>query len=192
MATQSGGGGLGEALGSALALIIYVVFSLTFPILFLTLCGASYVLAYLFHLPEFVLWAALASLAIAYAKTNIWVALGLGAFALAALPLAWVAFREQEVKASNTILMYVVSGIVIGFMFWLRTVWPYDGNGWQLIAYGIIMFMAWSAIVEAALGTIGIVAHVRRNRPQPVRPPPQQPHGAPREERRSRSEPETI
>src|ERR1700720_3563523 len=59
----SGGSGVGEAIGSALALIIYVVFSLTFPILFLTLCGVSYVLAYVFHLPEFVLWAALASLA---------------------------------------------------------------------------------------------------------------------------------
>ena len=57
---------------------------------------------------------------------------------------------------------------------------------------GIIMFAGWNGVVDAALSTLGIVAHVRRNRPQPVKPPPQQPHGAPREERRSRDEPETI
>ncbi len=188
----TGNEGVGVALGSTLALIIHVVFSLTFPILFITLCGVSYLLAHIFNLPEFSLWAYVASLAFGYAMANVWVAVGLGAFALAALPLAWVAFREQEVKASNTILMYVLAGMVIGFMVWLRTVWPFEQNGWQVIAYGIVMFMAWGAVIEAALGTIGIFAHVRRNRPQPVQPPPQQPHGAPREERRSRSEPETI
>jgi len=188
----TGNEGLGEAVGSALALIIHVVFSLTFPILAITLCGVSYLLAFVFHLPEFSLWAYLANLAIDYAKTNVWVTVGMVVFALAALPLAWIAFREQEIKASNTILMYVLTAMVIGLTAWLRKVWPFDGNGWQVITYGILLFMAWSAAIEAALGTIGIFAHVRRNRSQPVKPPPQQPHGTPREERGPNGEPETI
>lgn len=191
MANQNGGGGLGEAVGAALVLIIHVVFSLTFPILAITLCGVSYLLAFVFHLPEFSLWAYLATLAIDYAKTNVWVLVGLVVFALAALPLAWVAFREQELKASNTILSWVIAGMVIAFMFWLRTVWPFDRNGWQLIAYGIILFTAWSAVIEVVIGTLGIVVHVRRNRPVKTKPPAQEPHGA-RQDTRSRGEPETI
>lgn len=181
----------GEAVGELLAEILKIVFSLAFPLSFLTLCGASFVLARYLHLTEFGLWAFVASLALEYAKTNGWIALGLGLFALASLPLAWLALREQELRASNTILSYVIAGLVFGFLFWLRTVWPYDDNGWQIIVYGLIMFGGWQAVFDAAIGTIGIGAHIRRNRPRSVRPPPQQPHGA-QEERHPRNEPETI
>jgi hypothetical protein len=181
----------GEALGEVLADILKIVFSLIFPLLLITICGVSFVLVSLFHMPEFGLWAYLAGLAIGWAKGSIWVALGLGAFCLAALPLAWVAFREQELKASSTILAYVIAGLVVAFLLWLRTVWPVE-RMWELWAYGLIMFAGWQATVDALMGTLGIVAHVRRNRPKPVKPPPQQPHGAAHEERRARNEPETI
>jgi hypothetical protein len=178
---------LGEAFGALLQL----VFSLTFPLLLITLCGVSFVLASVFDAPEFSLWAGLATVAFDYAKTNIWVAVGLAVFCLAALPLAWVAFREQQLRTSTTILAWVVAVIAFGFMFWLRTAWPSGQNGWQLIVYGIILFAGWSAAIEAVLGTLGIMAHVRRNRPVPVKPPRQEPHGK-RERRKPGNDPETI
>jgi hypothetical protein len=180
----------GEALGDVFADILKIVFSLLFPLLLITLCGVSFVLVSVFHMPEFGLWAFLAELAIDWAKGNIWVEIGLGAFCLAALPLAWVAFREQELKASSTIFAYVMAGLIIAFLSWLRTVWPVE-RMWEFWAYGLIMFAGWQATVDALIGTLGIVTHVRRNRPRRIRPPRQEPHGAPREERRS-SEPETI
>jgi hypothetical protein len=181
----------GEAVGELLADILKIVFSLTFPLLLITICGVSFVLVSVFHMPEFALWAYLAGLAIDWAKGNFWVGIGPGAFCLAALPLAWVAFREQELKVSSTIFAYVSAGLVVAFLLWLRTVWPVE-RMWELWAYGLIMFAGWQATVAALMGTLGIVAHVRRNRPIPVKPPRQEPHGAPSEERRSRSEPETI
>ena len=126
-----------------------------------------------------------------YAEANIWAAVALAIFALATIPLTWVAFREQELRVSSTILAYVMAAIILGVMFWLRTVWPYNDSAWQIIAYGIIMFVGWSALIEAMLGTLGIVAHIRRNRPVPVKPPRQEPHG-PREQGRPADEPETI
>jgi hypothetical protein len=182
----------GEAVGEMLADILKIVFSLIFPLLLITLCGASFVLSVGFHLPEFALWVGIAMWALEYAKTNIWAALGLGAFVLASLPLAWVGFREQELRASSTIFAYVMAALIFGFLLWLRTVWPYNGSGWQLILYGLVMFAGWQATVDAVIGTLGILAHVRRNRPRPIDPPRQRPHGGPREERRSRDEAETI
>lgn len=176
-----------EGLGALLQL----VFSLTFPLLLITLCGVSFVLAFAFGMPEFSLWAGLAMALFEIAKTNIWVAIGLVVFALAALPLAWVAFREQQLRGSTTILSWVIATMLIGGMFWLRTAWPFEDSGWQIIVYEIILLAAWGTVIEAALGTVGIVAHVRRNRSVPAQPPRQEPHGA--RDRRSRSkDPETI
>ena len=180
-----------QAVGEAFGAIVQLVFSLTFPLLIITVCGVSYILAFEFDMPEFALWAGLAMSAFAIAKTTVWVAIALFLFALSALPLAWVAFREQQLRVSNTILMWVIAAIVVGGMLWLRTAWPFERSGWQLIIYGIILLAAWGTVIEAALGTLGIVAHVRRNRPPPIRPPRQQPHGAP-QETRSHSDPETI
>lgn len=181
----------GEAVGELLADVLKIVFSLIFPLLLITLCGVSFVLVSKFNMPEFGLWAYLAGLAIDWAKSNLWVAIGLGAFCLASLPLAWVAFREQQLRVSSTILAYVIAGLVIAFLLWLRTVWPVERT-WELWAYGLVMFAGWQATVDALMGTLGIVTHVRRNRPRPIKPPRQEPHGARREERRSRNEPETI
>jgi hypothetical protein len=181
-----------EAFGELVVELLQIIFSLVFPILLISLCAASFILAFEFRLPEFGLWGAIGAWALGYAATNVWFAVALGLFALASIPLTWLALREQELRASNVLLAYVIAAIVFAFLFWLRTVWPYDDNGWQVILYGLIMFCGWRAVVDAGVGTLGIVLHIRRNRPRPVRPPPQQPHGAPREERARRDEPETI
>ena len=190
MASGSGENSLAEFVGA----LIQLVFHLLFPLIVVTLCGVSFLLAFMLHAPEFGFWAGLAMVGIDSAKTNIWVALGMGAFALISLPLAWVFFREQQLQVSKIILQWVIAALVIGGMFWLRSAWPYDRSGWQMIVYGIILFAGWAALIEATLGTLAIVAHVRRSRPKPVRPPRQAPHGgAPREERRRPAdEPETI
>lgn len=187
-------GGSGEnALAEFVGAIIQLVFHLLFPLIVVTLCGVSFLLAFVLNMPEFGLWAGLAMLGIASAKANLWVALGLAAFVLISLPLAWVFFREQPLQVSKLIQQWVIAAIVIGGTFWLRTAWPYEGSGWQFFIYGILLFAGWAAFTEAMLGTLGIVAHVRRNRPKPVKPPRQQPHGTPSEERRRPAdEPETI
>jgi hypothetical protein len=182
-----------EAFGEALVDLLKVVFSLIFPLLFLALCGASYLLAFEFRLPEFGFWAVLGLWLLDWGESNIWAAIGLGAFAFSVMPLTWLALREQELRVSNTLLAYVIGGLVVAFLTWLRMVWPYDGAFWQLAVYGLAMFCGGHALVDAFVGTLGIVLHIRRNRPRPVAPPRQQPHAAPREEQRgARDEPETI
>jgi len=188
---MAGGSGGGDSLGEALAALLLLVFSLTFPLVLTTLCGVSYVLWSALHAPELALWAVLAAAAIGYAKTNIWAAIGLIVFALAALPLAWVAYREQQVRASHTILAWLIAIMAISGMFWLRTAWPYDGSSWQSIVYAIIMFGGWTTLIEAGIATLGIVAHVRASRPVPAQPPRQQPHGA-RDRPGKSDEPDTI
>lgn len=180
-----------EAFGEALADLLKVVFSLIFPLLFLALCGASYLLAFEFHLPEFGFWAVLGLWLLNWGNTNLWVAIGLGLFAFSSLPLTWLALREQELRVSNTLLAYVIGGLVVAFLSWLRTVWPAD-SFWELAVYGLIMFCGGHALVDGFVGTLGIVLHIRRNRPRKVKPPVQEPHGAPRERSGARDEPETI
>jgi hypothetical protein len=166
-----------ESFGEALAALLQIIFSLTFPLLLISLCGVSFLLALYLPTPEFGLWGVLAIWAIGYAKANTWAEIGLVVFALAALPLAWVAFREREARLSKAILEWVITAIVLGFTYWLRTVWPYDGNGWQIWVYGILLFAGWNGVVESSLSTLKIVAFHRANRP-PRRPRWQQPHGA--------------
>jgi hypothetical protein len=181
-----------ESLGEFLAELLKIVFSLTFPLMLLTLCGASFVLFGLFHMPELGLWFVLAAWAVGYATSNTWAAVGLAALVLAALPLAWVGVREREIRISKAILEWVITALIFAFIFWLRTVWPYDDNGWQLILFAFLLFTAWNGVIESAMSTLVIVLHVRRNRPRPVAPPRQEPHGAGQAERRPRDEPETI
>lgn len=168
----------GSEFGGAFVALLQLIFSLTFPLLMITVCGASFLLTAVFHAPEFSLWARLGLAALAYAKTNNWAAIGLVIFALAALPLAWVAFREQQIRASSTILAGLIAIIAFGGMFWLRTAWPYDQSVWQAVVYAVIMLSGWSAVIETGLGVLGIVLHVRASRPVPARPPAHQPHGA--------------
>jgi hypothetical protein len=171
--------------------LFQVVFALTFPLMLITLCGLSFVLAVGFHLPQFGFWGGLASIAIEYARTNTWAGVALGLFALAALPLAWVAFREHEVRASGTIGSWVCAIIVGGITVWLAKLWSYDGTGWQSLFFALFLFSSWASVVEAVLSSAKIIAFHRANRPKPVTPPKQQPHGS-EERRRPRDEPETI
>jgi hypothetical protein len=187
-AVQSGGG---TPLADFITAILQLIFHLLFPFVAVSLCGVSYVLANTLHQPEFGFWFLLGEIAFDLARDNTWVAVGLGIFVLAALPLAWVAYREQQVVISTTIMQWIIGASSVLGLFWLRTAWPYNGNGWQLFTYGILMFAAWAAVTEAALATLGIVAHIRASRPPKRKPPPQAPHGT-RTDHRARREPETI
>lgn len=184
----------GNPLADFVSAILELVFHLLFPVITLSLCLLSYVLVSWFHMPEFAFWLGVWWMVFDAARGNVWVAIGLGIFVLAALPLAWIAYREQQVQVSKIILQWIIAAGVIFFIFWLRTQWPYERSGWQLFVYGVIMFAGWAALTEGMLGALAIAGHVRRVRPKPVKPPPQQPHGgAQREERRRPAdEPETI
>ena len=186
----------GNPLADFVGAILQLVFHLLFPFITLSLCLVSYILAAWFHMPELGFWFGLWLVVFDAARGNIWVAIGLGLFALAALPLAWIAYREQQVQVSQILLQWIIAAGVIFFLFWLRTQWPYDRGLGQAITYALIMFAGWAALTEGMLGALAIASHVRRARPRPVRPPPQAPHGggAPRREERRRpaDEPETI
>jgi hypothetical protein len=172
--------------------VLRIVFSLTFPLLLITLCGVSFVLHRAFGLPEFSLWESFATAVLEYARTEIWAIAALGLFGLAALPLAWVAYREQEVTLSAMIANWVFAAMLIGSMVWLRTAWPYEQDGGQVLVYGIAMFAAWSFVLTAALATLRIVVHARQNRPVPTQPPEQEPHGGAAAPRQRAADPETI
>lgn len=180
-----------ESFGEAVAALLKIAFSLTFPLVCTTLCLVSFLLAFGLNAPEFALWAGFSVAAFHYAKTNTWAAIALAIFVLAALPLAWVAFRECQASVSQAILLWVITAMVVGFTIWLRTVWPYRDSGWQIWAYGILLFSEWSGVIEAGLSTLKIIAFYRAKRPRPVQLPRQQPHGS--EQRRgSAEEPNTI
>src|SRR5208282_5750057 len=91
----------GEELGKAGAALIQIVFSLLFPLIVITLCGVSYLLAVVLGVPQFGLWAHLALLAARCAAVHLWAAVAIVVFVLSALPLAWVAFREHATRASH-------------------------------------------------------------------------------------------
>jgi hypothetical protein len=180
-----------EAMGEFLAALLEIIFSLTFPLTLITVCGVSFALTFAFHTPEFGLWAWLSLGAADYARTHVWAAVVLGLLSLSALPLAWVAFREREIRISKAILEWVITALVVWFTFWLRTLWPYDESGWQLLAYGVLLFAGWNGVLEATLTTVAIVALYRANRPVRTGPPQQQPHG-PGNGHDPRGDPETI
>jgi hypothetical protein len=184
----------GNSLADVVSALLQLVFHLLFPFITISLGLVSYILAFWLHMPEFGLWVGLWWAVIDAAHGNLWVAVGLGVFVLSALPLAWVAYREQQVQVSHIILQWIVAAGLIFFMFWLRTQWPFESSGWQLIIYGLIMYAGWAALTEGMLGALAIAWHVRRARPRPIKPRPQAPHGgAQREEHhRPADEPETI
>lgn len=181
-----------EGIGEFLAELLKIIFSLTFPLMLITLCGASFVLWRLLHMPELGLWFVAAQWSAEYAKANGWAAVALAAFVLSALPLAWVGIREREIRISKAILEWVITALMFAFILWLRTLWPYSGNGWNLILFAFLLFATWNGVIESTMSTLVIVLYVRRNRPRPVVPPRQEPHGARRAESQPRDEPETI
>jgi hypothetical protein len=180
-----------EAVGEFLFELLKVIFSLTFPIMVISLCAVSFVLMTILGTPELGLWAALGVAAIEAARANGWVALALVVLVFAALPLAWVGFREREIRISKAILEWVLTALIFAFIFWLRHVWPFSRNGWQLLIFAFLIFTAWNGVIEAAMSTLVVIAQVRRNRPRPIAPPHQQPHGT-RQSHAPRDEPETI
>jgi hypothetical protein len=170
--------------------VFKIVFNLLFPFTALTLVGLSYVLTNLLHLREFGLWFALGILGFDSARQNIWLALTAGALALAAVPLVWVAYSEQQVVISMTIKRWLIAAGLAAATLWLDMSWPYDRSDEQLLAFGILMLVAWTALIQAMLPTLGIITHIRANRPPKSRPPEQAPHGG--SVPRLRRDPETI
>ncbi len=188
---MANGGSGDRPVGEFGAALVQLVFSLTFPLVLITLCCVSFLLSAALHAPELSLWSNLAGAAFDYAGSNIWAGIGLAVFVLAALPLAWVAFREQQLQISSTLKSWVMTVVAFGGMFWLRTAWPDDDSGWQRLVYGFILLFGWVSLIEAALGTWGIRAHIRASRPVPAQRPQQEPHGG-GDQRRRPDDPETI
>jgi hypothetical protein len=182
----------GEAIGQATVGLLQIVFSAIFPLLMLTLCAVSFLLAHVFQLPQFGLWSDLAGWAFGYAGRNIWAMLVLAAFVLGAVPLAWIGFRELSARPSGVIGSWVVAIIVSVGTIWLANAWAANGSTLQSIVFGILLFMAWAGIFEAAMNSLKLAEQARANRPPPP-PVRQQPHGAPPpQQQQSRDEPETI
>jgi hypothetical protein len=161
------------------------------PFIVLTLCGVSHILASVLQAPELGGWFIIGMLAFDYARGNFCAAIGLAVFVLAALPLAWIAYREQQILLSTTVKAWLIAGAITALAVWLHRSWPYNGSGWQVLAFDVLLFAAWAAIVEASFATLAVVAHIRASRPPKQKLPDQQPHGR-RSNRRPRSEPETI
>jgi len=178
----------GESPGSILGALLKIVFSLTFPLLIITLCGLGYVLDSVFHLPQFMLWALLAYLALHFATNSIWVAIGLGVFVLGSFPLAWVAFREHDIRVSGVIGEWFGAIVFSGGTAWLTTAWALNGSLWQSFVFAFLLFISWGCAFDATLSTIKLVARRRANRPLPP-PIKQQPHGS---SQNRTKEPETI
>jgi hypothetical protein len=143
-----------------------LVFSLMFPIVLVTTCVVAGILAYGFGIPQFALLWVLAGGVIGYAATNLWAGVALAVFVLASVPLAWVAFRELALRISSVLGAWVTAIIFCGFSLWLSTSWAYDSSGWQQLCFAFLLFMGWSAVCEALVGTLKLVFHIR---PKPGR-----------------------
>jgi hypothetical protein len=154
----------GEDFGQALALFIQIVFSPIFPLLAITLCGVSFLLTFVFGLPQFALMASLSIAAFEYCRGHFWAMAALVFFILAALPLAWVGFKEAETRTSRVIGHWVACAIVGGGILWLASAWPFSGSGFQQIVFAILLFAVWTDVCQTAMITAKLVA---LSRPQP-------------------------
>jgi hypothetical protein len=153
-----------DGFATAIVALFQLVFSLTFPLMFITLCGVSYVLTDGLHLGQFGLWAWVAGQAVADARTTPWVALALIAFIIAAVPLAWIAFREHATRASGVIGAWVGAAIFCGATLWLASAWSFDYSAMQQYVFAFALLAAWFALCDALMTTLKLVA---MNRPQP-------------------------
>jgi hypothetical protein len=152
-------------MGRALAALVMLVFSPLFPIITVSVCAVSYVLAFVFHLPQFGLWVWLAQLAVAYSKTNVVALVVLIAFVFGSIPLARIGFREHAVRPSGAIGGTLFAAIIIGGTIWWASAWPYDPtSGIQVYVFGFLLFWAWSGVCESAMSAMKLIA---QNRPQP-------------------------
>lgn len=155
-----------EDVGAAVGNLVQLVVSPLFPLMFILLCGASFLLAVTFKLPQFLLFAWAVMLALEYAKANLWAVAGIGIFVVASLPMAWVAFREYAAPTSKLISHWVMSALMAAGMYWMTTAWPYEASVSQIIVFGLVWFIVWAQIFETLIGTLAVWA---RHRPRPGR-----------------------
>ena len=155
-----------EDFGTALARLIQLVFSPIFPLMFISFCGLSFLLTVNFGLPQFYLGAAAAKLALDYANGHLWAMGCLGLFVLAALPLAWVGFKEHASPLSRVIGHWIASGLGAAGLYWLATAWALDGTNGQAVVFSFLLFCLWAQLCETLLGTFTLVARLR---PRPGR-----------------------
>lgn len=139
--------------------IAQLFFSPSFPLVLVSLCGVSYLLASSLAAPEFGLWALLAMRVIRYARFETWAALALGLLVVAALPLAWLAFRQRNSRRPRLRRQWWLVAVVVAFTACLRAVWEYDASDRQIYIYSFLLFMGWNAAVEAAIATIVVAIH---------------------------------
>ena len=149
--------------------IVQLFFSPSFPLVLVSLCGVSYLLAAALAAPEFGLWALLAMRVLRYARFETWAALGLGLLVVATLPLAWLAFHQRRRSGRSRLLgEWTFVAAVVAFTVGLRTLWAYDASDRQIYVYSFLLFIGWNGAVEAALGTLAILT--RGAEPAQARP----------------------
>lgn len=153
-----------EDFGVALAGLVQIVFSPLFPLMLMTLCALSFVLALPFHLMQFVLFAGLAWAFFNYATQHLWAMLAFGVFVVAAFPLTWIGFREHVTQTSRVIGYWIAAALYGAGMLWLASVWPYSGGVFQQLVFGLLIFCWWAHVCETLMGTFKIIA---LSRPQP-------------------------
>ena len=156
--------GSGPATAPAKALVQFVqaIVSPTFPFVLVSLCAVSYLLASGLQSPEFGLWGLLGLWALAYARAHIWGAIVLVLAVLASLPLAWLAGRGRDAGSGRMLGEWVIAAVAFAGAFWLRRAWPFYGSDIQVFAYSFLLFVGWSALVEAAVDTAALIGVRRR------------------------------
>lgn len=159
--------------GKMLADVVRLLFSPSFPLVLLSLCGVSYLLASTLAAPEFGLWALVAMRAIRYARFETWAAIALGLLVIAALPLAWVAVRQREARRSKALGEWGFAAVVIVVMFALRSAWPFDASDRQVYAYSFLLFVGWNAVVQALLTTVAVALRGHTTQPAAAGAPEQ-------------------
>jgi len=150
-----------EDLAQAFAMFLKIVFSPIFPLLAITLCGVSFLLTFVFGLPQFALFAGLSIGAFQYSLGHLWAMAALIVFILAALPLAWVGFKEAETRTSRVIGHWVACAIFAGGTLWLASAWRFSGSGFQQIVFACLLFSVWAEICDTIMITLKLVAFWR-------------------------------
>jgi hypothetical protein len=156
-----------EDILNSLFQLIQIVFSPLFPVILLTTCLAAFLLTFVFHLPQFVLFAYLANSAFDYALGHLWALAALAVFVLAALPLALVGFREHAAKTSSVLGGWIVVALMGGGTIWLANEWAFDDqSSLQQFVFAWLLFCACVGFCQTLTGTLKLIA---LSRPQPGR-----------------------
>src|SRR5690242_15432888 len=133
---------------------LQTLFSSSFPLVLVSLCGVSYLAASALSAPEFGLWGLMAMRAVRYARFETWAAIALGLLVAAALPLVWVALRQREARPAKALGEWAFAVMVCVVVFGLHATWPFDAGNEQIYVYSFLLFVGWNAIVQALLSTI--------------------------------------